>query len=127
MSNLKIGKSSVVQAQLRKDIPSFTVGSIVNVHYKITEGSKTRVQIFSGVVINLHEKNSLNATFKVLKAASGGINTMRTFPLHSPSIEKVEVVKLQRARRATLKYLIDKKDPVKSIRTKSVKVSAPVV
>lgn len=120
MSNLKIQKSSVVQAQLRKDLPKFVVGSLINVHYKIIEGKKSRTQIFSGIVIDIHERTSLDATFKVLKVAVGNIKTVRTFPLHSPSIEKIEVVKLQRGRKATLNYLKLKKDPIKSLRSKVV-------
>lgn len=120
MSNPKIQKSSVVQAMLRTDIPEFCVGSVVSVHYKIKEGTKERIQIFTGVVINRHEKNSLNATFKVLKVAVGQIKTMRTFPVHTPAILKIEVLNYQRGRRANLNYLIETKDPIKAIRAKKM-------
>lgn len=127
MSSHKILNSSVVKAQLKTDIPKFTSGSVVNVHYKIIEGvnkdgqPKERIQIFSGIVIDRHEKNSLNATFKVLKVATGGIKTMRTFPLHSPYVSLIEVVANKRGRRATLNYLKQVKDPIKAIRSKKNK------
>ena len=128
MSNNLIHKSSVVQAQLRHDIPFFTTGSVISVHYKIKEGVKERIQIFTGIVIDRHEKKSLNATFKVLKVATGSIKTVRTFPLHSPNILKVIVTNLQRGRRSNLRDLLDVKDPIKAIRGKKIAnrvISAP--
>jgi large subunit ribosomal protein L19 len=124
MSSHLIQQSKVVQAQLRTDIPEFTVGSVVSVHYKIKEGVKERIQIFSGIVIDRHQKTSINASFKVLKVSTAGIKTMRTFPVHSPNIDKVVVTKLQRGRRATLNYLIKMKDPIKAIRAKKVQPKA---
>lgn len=123
MSSHLIHSSKVVQAQLRKDIPFFTVGSVVSVHYKIIEGNKERIQIFTGIVIDRHKKSSLEATFKVLKVGAGSVKVTRVFPLHSPQIDKVVVVKLQRGRRATLNYLADIKDPIKAIRSKPVKIA----
>lgn len=120
MSSHLIQQSKVVQAQLRTDIPEFTVGSVLSVHYKIKEGAKERIQIFSGIVIDRHQKTSINASFKVLKVSTAGIKTMRTFPIHSPNIDKIVVTKLQRGRRATLNYLIKMKDPIKAIRAKKV-------
>ena len=126
MSNNLIHKSSVVQSQLRQDIPIFTTGSVVSVHYKIKEGTKERIQIFTGIVIDRHEKKSLNATFKVLKVATGSIKTVRVFPLHSPNILKIVVTSLQRGRRANLRYLMGVKDPIKAIRSKKVVIKTPV-
>lgn len=124
MSSHLIHTSSVVTAQMRNDLPKFTVGTVVSVHYKIVEGNKERVQVFTGIVIDTHEKTSLNATFTVLKNSTAGIKVERTFPLHSPMIEKIELVsKPQRARRAYLGFLHQVKDPIKTVRTKSIKSS----
>ena len=124
MSSHLIQQSKVVQAQLRTDIPEFAVGSVVSVHYKIKEGVKERIQIFTGIVIDRHQKTSINASFKVLKVSTAGIKTMRTFPVHTPNIDKIVVTKLQRGRRATLNYLIKMKDPIKAIRAKKVQPKA---
>jgi large subunit ribosomal protein L19 len=126
MSHHLINLSSVVQAQLRKDIPPFKVGSKVSVHYKIREGAKERIQIFTGLVIDKHAGNSIDATFTVLKVATGSIKTVRVFPIHSPNIVKVVVDVLQRARKANLRYLKVVKDPIKKLRSKKVKSFAPV-
>lgn len=121
MSNQKLRNNSVVQSQLRTDIPEFKVGSVVEVHYKIIEGTKERVQVFAGIVINRKSGYGIDGTFTVLKVATSSIKVERTFPLHSPMIEKIVVKNLQRARRANLRYLHDVKDPIKSVRAKSIK------
>jgi large subunit ribosomal protein L19 len=126
MSSILLKKSSVYTSQLRSDIPDFKVGSVVSVHYKIKEGDKERIQIFTGIVVDRHGGYSLEATFKVLKVAAGSVKVMRNFPLHSPNIDKVIVNNYQRGRRATLNYLIKAKDPIKAIRSKSVKPRTPV-
>jgi len=121
MSNQLLAKSSVVTQQL-KEVPEFTVGSLVSVHYKIVEGDKERIQIFKGTVIDRHEKKSINATFTVLKNSTAGVKVERTFPLHSPLIAKIEVHNPGlRARKAYLGYLHNVKDPAKSLRTKILK------
>ena len=89
--------------QLRLDIPAFKAGDSVKVHVKITEGEKTRVQIFEGVVIS-KTKGGANARFTVRKI-SGGIGVERVFPLHSPVLDKIEVVSLGRVRRSKIYYL----------------------
>lgn len=126
MSNQLIAKSSVIQAQLRSDVPDFKVGSVIEVHYKIKEGNKERVQIFAGLVTNRTSGNSLDGTFTVLKVSTGQIKVERTFPVHSPSIEKIVVTKFQRARRSNLRNLTNVKDPIKSVRTKPVKAQEVV-
>lgn len=121
MSHHLIKASSVVQAQL-KEVPHFTVGSVVSVHYKIVEGTKERIQIFKGIVIDRHEKTSLDATFTVLKNSTAAIKVEKSFPLHSPYIVKIEVHGAPvRARKAYLGYLHNIKDPIKTVRTKSTK------
>ncbi|MBU3917446.1 50S ribosomal protein L19 [bacterium] len=94
-----------IEKQQLKEVPFFEIGSTIQVRYKITEGDKERIQPFEGVVIARHfgEKN-LKATFTVRKVSQGyGIE--RIFPLHSPRIEDIVVMKRGRVRRAKLYYL----------------------
>lgn len=93
----------VTRAQLRSDLPAFRAGDTVRVRVKIKEGDKTRVQPFEGVVIARRGKN-IQETFTVRKV-SFGIGVERIFPLHSPVIESIEVVRPGRVRRAKLYYL----------------------
>ncbi|RJQ57734.1 MAG: 50S ribosomal protein L19 [Desulfobacteraceae bacterium] len=88
---------------MRLDVPEFSPGDTVNVHVKIKEGEKERVQVFQGVVIG-RKNGTVNATFTVRKV-SYGIGVERIFPLHSPIIDKVEVVSRGRVRRAKIYYL----------------------
>jgi len=125
MSNLLLQTSSVIQNQKRTDLPEFKTGCVVEVHYKIKEGDKERIQVFTGVVIKRHASNSLDATFSVLKNSTNGVKVIRTFPLHSPWIEKIVLVSpLQRARRSKLYYLKSVKEPTKALRVKPVKVKS---
>jgi len=125
MSNLLLQTSSVIQDQKRTDLPEFKTGCVVEVHYKIKEGDKERIQVFTGVVIKRHAGNSLDATFSVLKNSTNGVKVIRTFPLHSPWIEKIVLVSpLQRARRSKLYYLKSVKEPIKALRVKPVKVKS---
>ena len=88
---------------MRLDIPSFAAGDTVKVHVKIKEGEKERIQVFQGVVIS-KRKGTTNATFTVRKV-SYGVGVERIFPLHSPIIDKIEVVTYGRVRRAKIYYL----------------------
>lgn len=88
---------------MRVDIPPFRVGDTVKVHVKIREGDKERIQVFEGVVIRRH-RGGVGATFTVRKV-SYGIGVERIFPIHSPQIDKVEVVRKGRVRRSRLYYL----------------------
>ncbi|MDJ0803054.1 MAG: 50S ribosomal protein L19 [Desulfobacterales bacterium] len=88
---------------MRLDLPDFAPGDTVKVHVKIKEGEKERIQVFQGVVIS-KRKGSTNATFTVRKV-SYGVGVERIFPLHSPIIDKVEVVARGRVRRAKIYYL----------------------
>lgn len=124
MSNLKILNSSVVQSQLRTDLPEFKAGTSVDVHYRIVEGDKERIQVFSGVVISKKGGRGIDASFNVLKNATAGIKAERVFPLHSPLIAKIVLTTpLQRGRRSKLYNLRDVKDPAKSVRTRPVKAA----
>ena len=93
----------IERKQLRLDIPSFKSGDTVKVHVKITEGEKTRIQVFEGVCIS-KTRGGTNARFTVRKMSSG-IGVERVFPLNSPSIDRVEVVSRGRVRRSKIYYL----------------------
>ncbi len=89
---------------LKKDIPEFRPGDTVKVHLKVIEGDKERTQIFQGIVISIRG-SGLSRTFTVRKIASGGVGVERIFPIHSPAVEKIEVVRKGKVRKAKLYYL----------------------
>jgi large subunit ribosomal protein L19 len=93
----------VEQEQLKADIPNFNAGDTVKVHVKVVEGTRQRIQLFEGVVIR-RKNGGINSTFTV-RRMSYGVGVERTFLLHSPMIDKIEVVREGRVRRAKLYYL----------------------
>ena len=93
----------IEKEQMRLDHPDFGPGDNVKVHVKIKEGEKERIQVFQGVVIS-KRKGTTNATFTVRKV-SYGVGVERIFPLHSPALDKIEVVNRGRVRRAKIYYL----------------------
>ncbi|MGL1930199.1 MAG: 50S ribosomal protein L19 [Desulfotalea sp.] len=102
------------EEQMRQDHPDFRPGDTVKVHIRIIEGSKERVQIFQGVVLK-RKKGDMCASYTVRKI-SNGIGVEKTFALHNPRIEKIEVVSLGRVRRSRLYYLRDLKGKAARIR-----------
>ena len=94
---------AVHHAKLRRDLPAFRAGDTVRVHVKIREGEKERIQVFEGLVIS-RKHGGVSESFAVRKISSG-IGVERTFPLHSPSIAKIEVSRRGRVRRAKLYYI----------------------
>ena len=94
---------SVTAAQLRDDIPTFRAGDTVKVHVKVIEGSRSRIQVFQGIVIG-RQGQGIGATFTVRKI-SFGVGVERTFPVHAPTIDHVELVSRGDVRRAKLYYL----------------------
>ena len=96
----------IEEQQIRTDIPSFRPGDTVRVHVKIIEGSRERIQVFEGLVIK-RKGGGLRETFTVRRVSSG-VGVERTFPLHSPRIEKIEVVRKGIVRRAKLYYIRDR-------------------
>jgi len=111
--NLKISKigvekmnpliQSLTEGQLRTDIPAFRPGDTVRVHAKVVEGTRERIQIFEGVVI-ARKGAGISETYTVRKI-SNGIGVERTFPIHTPRVDKIEVVRYGKVRRAKLYYL----------------------
>ena len=107
---------SIEAAQMKEEVPQFNVGDTVRVSAKIKEGNRERIQVFEGVVIK-KQGGSSRATFTVRKN-SNGIGVEKTWPLHSPKIEKVEVVRRGKVRGAKLTYLrgrVGKASKVKEI------------
>jgi len=98
---------SVQNTQLRTDLPAFRPGDTVRVYVKIKEGDKYRIQVFEGAVVAL-KRNQASSTFTVRKV-SFGYGVERIFPLHSPIIEKLEIVKSGKVRRARLYYLRERR------------------
>ncbi len=97
---------SIEHEQLKNTIPYLKVGDTVRVHQRIKEGNRERIQVFEGIVIK-KQGGSVNATFTVRRVAYG-VGVEKTFLLHSPLVEKVEVVRVGKARRAKLYYLRDR-------------------
>jgi large subunit ribosomal protein L19 len=91
------------RAQIRSDIPDFRPGDTLKVHVRVTEGTRSRIQVFQGIVIR-RQGDGARETFTVRKI-SYGVGVERTFPVHTPSIEKIELVTRGRVRRAKLYYL----------------------
>ncbi|MDO4485136.1 MAG: 50S ribosomal protein L19 [Bacillota bacterium] len=94
---------SVVQDYLKTDVPEFRVGDTVKVHVKIKEGNRERIQIFEGFVLK-RQNGGIGETFTVRRIASG-VGVEKTFPIHSPLVEKIEVVRRGKVRRARLHYM----------------------
>lgn len=107
---------NAVEEGYKKKVPSFNVGDTVKVFVKVVEGDKERIQPFEGVVI-ARRGNSIRETFMVRKV-SFGIGVERIFPLHSPSIERIDVMRKGSVRRAKLYYLREKKGKAAKIKEK---------
>ncbi len=93
----------ITKEQLRSDIPDFRSGDTIRVHAKVVEGSRERIQLFEGVVIKRHG-SGISATYTVRKM-SNGVGVERTFPLNTPRVEQIEVIRHGRVRRSKLYYL----------------------
>lgn len=106
--------SELTQDFMKSDIPAFRAGDNVRVHVRIKEGSRERIQIFEGLVLKRQNGTGINGTFTVRKI-SFGVGVERTFPLHSPMIEQIEVTRLGKVRRAKLNY-------IRSLSTKAARI-----
>jgi large subunit ribosomal protein L19 len=115
-----MGLMEIVEAEgLKRDIPDFRAGDHVKVHVKVVEGDKARIQVYEGDVIGRHGGNSIRATFTVRKVSSG-VGVERIFPLHSPVVSKIEVVRRGRVSRAKLYYLRKRQGKKAKIRERRV-------
>lgn len=110
---------AIERQQIREDHPDFTVGDHVKVHYRIKEGDRERIQVFQGDIIRMSGGSS-RETFTVRKI-SFGVGVERTFPVHSPKIDKIEVVRHGEHRRAKLYYLRNRIGKAAVLREKRIK------
>jgi large subunit ribosomal protein L19 len=107
---------SITQDYLRDDVPEIKIGDTVKVHIKIKEGQRERIQIFEGFVLKM-QNGGISRTFTVRRVASG-VGVEKTFPLHSPKIDRIEVVKHGFVRRAKLNYMRQRTGKSARIRSK---------
>lgn len=109
----------IEEEQLKQEIPKFRVGDTVKVYGKIKEGNRERIQVFEGVVMK-RQGGSNRETFTVRKS-SNGIGVEKTWPLHSPNVEKIEVVRRGKVRRAKLNYLRGRVGKAAKVKAAAVK------
>jgi large subunit ribosomal protein L19 len=112
MMTSKIAK--LEEANLRTDVPAFRVGDTVAVHYKIVEGDKLRVQVFKGIVLKRHRAGARSTV--TVRKTSFGVGVERTFMIHTPRLDKIEVVSRGVVRRARLFYLRDLRGKASRVR-----------
>jgi len=116
---MPIKTETVIQSQLKKNLPDIRPGDTIRVYQKIKEKDKERIQIFEGVVLARKHGSEPGATITVRKVVSG-VGVERIFPIHSPNIEKIEIVKKGKVRRAKLYYLRTAKGRKARVREKKV-------
>lgn len=107
---------AIEQEQMKKDVPEFQPGDTVRVHVKVVEGDKERIQAFEGIVI-ARKGSGLTENFTV-RRVSYGVGVERTFPIHSPRIEKIEILRKGKVRRAKLYYLRERSGKAARIKDK---------
>ena len=110
---------SITKEYLKTDVPAFNVGDTVKVHVKIKEGNRERIQIFEGFVLK-KQNGGVSETFTVRRIASG-VGVEKTFPVHSPLVEKIEVVRRGSVRRAKLNYMRQRTGKSAKIKSKDVR------
>ncbi len=108
----------IEQDHMRYDIPDFRAGDTISVHIRLIEGEKERIQVFKGTVLRVRGSGT-NRTFTVRKV-SGGIGVERTFPIHSPSIEKIEVLDRGKVRQSRIYYLRKLKGKAARIKSRDI-------
>ena len=111
--------TAIEQEYVKNEVPEIKVGDTVKVHIKIKEGSRERIQIFEGYVLKI-QNGGINQTFTVRRIASG-VGVEKTFPIHSPKIEKVDVVRHGYVRRAKLNYMRERTGKAAKIRPEKKK------
>ena len=110
---------SITNEYLKKDIPDFRVGDTVRVYIKIKEGNRERIQMFEGYVLK-RQNGGISETFTVRRFSSG-IGVEKTFPVHSPWIDHIELVRRGRVRRAKLNYMRERTGKAARVRTKEIR------
>ena len=110
---------AVTQEYIKTDIPAFNVGDTVKVRVKIKEGNRERIQIFEGFVLK-RQNGGIGETFTVRRIASG-VGVEKTFPIHSPLVEKIEVVRHGKVRRARLHYMRERTGKSAKIKSREAK------
>lgn len=110
---------SITNEYLKKDIPDFRVGDTVRVYIKIKEGNRERIQMFEGYVLK-RQNGGISETFTVRRFSSG-IGVEKTFPIHSPWIDHIEVVRRGRVRRAKLNYMRERTGKAARVKTKEIR------
>ncbi|MCF7858250.1 MAG: 50S ribosomal protein L19 [Candidatus Cloacimonetes bacterium] len=108
--------NEVGKEQLRSDLPEFRVGDTIKVHYKIKEGAKVRIQVFQGIVIQ--RRGSLISKSFTVRKISNGVGVERIFPLNSPNIDKIDIVRFGHVRRSKLFYLREAKGKAARVKEK---------
>jgi large subunit ribosomal protein L19 len=103
---------------LKSDLPNLRIGDDVEVHFRIVEGDRERIQLVRGIVMRIRKGSGANANFTVRRIASHGIGVERTFPLHSPRIEKIEVRRHAHVRRAKLYFMRGRQGKAARLREK---------
>ncbi len=119
---IAITETTIIKEQLKQQIPDIRPGDTILVHQKIKEGDKERIQVFEGVVLARKHGRGISSTITVRKV-SQGVAVERIFPLHAPFIEKIEVVKRAKVRRAKLYYLRDAKGKKARLKAKEFGVA----
>jgi len=97
--------NTILEHQLKQNVPALRAGSVVRVHERIIEGGKERIQVFEGLIIAVRHGMGLDGTFTVRKMGAGNIGVERTFVLHMPSLAKIEVLRQEKVRRAKLYFV----------------------
>ena len=114
----------IIQDQLKKNLPELKAGQTIRVYQKIKESGKERIQPFEGLVIAVKHGQGLNGTFTVRKISSG-IGVERVYPLHSPAIDKIKILKIAKVRRAKLYYMRERFGKRAKMKSKQV-IDIPV-
>lgn len=121
---MKTKLETVANMTIKKDIPDVQPGDVILVHQRITEGEKSRIQVFEGVVLAKKHGVGINATITVRKVTQG-VGVERIFPLHSPLVDKIEIVRRSKVRRAKLYYLREAKGRKSRLKAKAFNFDTP--